>query len=436
MTFTLLALVLTASPATPDSSRTIDVETAVRLALDRSPGLNAVRFRAEAVEDQARSVRGRMLPSINLQDEDQRYSDKFAIKFDLGIPGAPVASLVARELNTNTFVAAATQPVLGLLHLYQDKVGLDDAAAAAHQGEAITRDAIIEGVQTGYLRYFEAKAAADVATSSISQLDEQHQVTEARVKAGAATTADLLRVEVAAANAKQQRIAAETQEQIAYSALLLAMGFDAEDGDVVLLEPVALEKAAASGLSEREAQAQAAVGRPEVERARLEQSAAEHQATAKLFALLPEANLQAAYLHVYGQGPFAPPDSLYVGFKASWPIWEWGASWYQRQAAARNADAAAQARAEQVRTVKAEASSRHAALRSSKAAVEVSRTAIASAEEAWRVTQALVKAGAATTTDLLDAQSALTQAKLNLVRATYQQAVAGVALTRALGPAK
>jgi outer membrane protein TolC len=125
-----------------------------------------------------------------------------------------------------------------------------------------------------------------------------------------------------------------------------------------------------------------------------------------------------------------------VGFKASWPIWEWGASWYQRQAAVNNADAAAEARNDQIRSVKSEASARHAALRSSKAAVEVAQSTIASAEEAWRVTQALVKAGSATTTDLLDAQSALTQAKLNLVRATYQQAVAGVALTRALGPAK
>lgn len=48
------------------------------------------------------------------------------------------------------------------------------------------------------------------------------------------------------------------------------------------------------------------------------------------------------------------------------------------------------------------------------------------------MTQALLKAGAATTTDLLDAQAALTQAKLNLVRARSQKAVALVGLKRAI----
>ena len=38
-----------------------------------------------------------------------------------------------------------------------------------------------------------------------------------------------------------------------------------------------------------------------------------------------------------------------------------------------------------------------------------------------------------TTTDLLEAQTALTTAKLNLVRANYEQAISGVALNRALG---
>jgi outer membrane protein TolC len=65
--------------------------------------------------------------------------------------------------------------------------------------------------------------------------------------------------------------------------------------------------------------------------------------------------------------------------------------------------------------------------------VSAAQTAIQEAEEAYRVTASMVKAGAATTTDLLDAQSALTQAKLNLVRAKYQDLRARASLTRALG---
>jgi outer membrane protein TolC len=63
----------------------------------------------------------------------------------------------------------------------------------------------------------------------------------------------------------------------------------------------------------------------------------------------------------------------------------------------------------------------------------VASDTIAQAEEAFRVTQATVRAGAATTTDLLDAQAALTQARLNLVRSKYEELRARSALFRALG---
>ena len=73
-------------------------------------------------------------------------------------------------------------------------------------------------------------------------------------------------------------------------------------------------------------------------------------------------------------------------------------------------------------------------LRATSTAVELLQTAIKSAEEAYRVTNAQVKAGVATSTsDLLDAESALTSARLSLVRAKYERAIAAVALRRATG---
>lgn len=63
----------------------------------------------------------------------------------------------------------------------------------------------------------------------------------------------------------------------------------------------------------------------------------------------------------------------------------------------------------------------------------MAQTAIASAEEAFRVTREAVDVGAATTTDLLDAESALTQARLRLTHARYAAAIARVQLDRAMG---
>jgi outer membrane protein TolC len=80
-----------------------------------------------------------------------------------------------------------------------------------------------------------------------------------------------------------------------------------------------------------------------------------------------------------------------------------------------------------------EVSGRLAAVRAAASAITVGRTATASAEEAYRVTEALLKAGSATTTDLLDAQAALTAARANLARAGYSYALRRVNLARATG---
>ena len=80
-----------------------------------------------------------------------------------------------------------------------------------------------------------------------------------------------------------------------------------------------------------------------------------------------------------------------------------------------------------------EVTSRSAQLEAAASAVTVADQTIASAQEAYRVTEAQARAGAATVTDLMHSQSALTQARLNLARAQYEQAIARVELERAVG---
>ena len=66
-------------------------------------------------------------------------------------------------------------------------------------------------------------------------------------------------------------------------------------------------------------------------------------------------------------------------------------------------------------------------------AVDSADKAVASAQEAYRVPEAQVNAGTATTTDLREAQSARTPARLNLTRAQYELVLSDVALAHATG---
>jgi outer membrane protein TolC len=402
----------------------LSVEQAVKEALQHNAALNATRARQEAAEAQEKSVRGRLLPGVHVSDEYQHYDKPFGVPF-----GAEVFPI--REQNTNTLAVAAEQPLLGLLKIGSSYRSASANADAAQSDTQATQAAVVEAVRTAFLRYFEERAAAQIAKSSEKQLDEQLDVVRSKLAAGVLTRADLLRTQVAVANAQQQEIQANVRAQVALSGVMALTGRD-PSRPAELLEPSSLEKWNDPIPETNVAHALAVRNRPELAASLSRARAAKEQARAQTFALLPDVDFEAAYVKLNGQ-PLAPPDSLYIGLKASWSIFDWGADWYAQSSAHAQERAAEYAAKNAADQVNRDVDEKLAEARAAQAAVHVAQAAISSAEEAYRVTDALVKAGSATTTDLLDAQSALTQSRLNLTRARYELAVARVALNRTLG---
>src|SRR5262249_34937454 len=155
-------------------------------------------FHRDAALAQANSLRGRMLPLIAVSEEWDRYNQPFAIQFALpGLPPTIAApSLTVRDLITNTFAASVTQPLLGLFRTYEERASAASRADALLDAAKAVEHGVREAVQTGFLRFYEARAAEQIAVTSQKQLEEQAQLVLARVKAGTATNADKLRIDV------------------------------------------------------------------------------------------------------------------------------------------------------------------------------------------------------------------------------------------------
>ncbi|HEX2659871.1 MAG TPA: TolC family protein, partial [Polyangia bacterium] len=371
-----LWLISGAAGAAPTPS-SLTVEDAVARALHESPRLAAARRRLDAAGEAETSATRRMLPSVHVSEEFQHYDRPFTLDFN-GMP------FTARDQNTNTFTASAAQPVLGLLRLGTEHASLSENRAAGEAQLAAAEADLRERIQTEFLRTFEAQAMQRIAETSAAELSEQVTVARARLASGVITNADLLRLQVAIANARQQALQAEGQSRAARAALFAAMGVrPAEGATLTLVEPRALlatARAAApspaetllTGAHER---------RPEVRQQQHLASATETDARTRAYALLPEVNLEAAYIRVDGQ-QFAPKNSAFVGVKAEWGIWEWGATEHARRAAVAQA-AATRHDAEGVdRQIEAEVAVAIADGDAARGAVKAAEEAIASAEEA------------------------------------------------------
>jgi len=417
---------LSSVDAAAGEARVITVDEAVAMAMAQNAALQAARARLEAGQAAASSTARRLAPAIHLGDEYQHYNSTF----DAAI--SPVASFRVRGQDTNMFTVAADQPLLGLLRLSADYSGQQESAEAGAAQVESAELSLRQVVETLYLRVFEARALEGTALASERELNDRLDVARAQLATGVLTEADVLRVQVAAANARQQAIQAHSQELVSRAGLLALMGLPADDSGVTFAEPKSLLESGQKPPEAAAAHDQALSGRPEILQTRLSLQAGEHQRRARLYALLPEIDLEGAYLRSYGQ-VIVPTNSAFIGLNAKWAIWEWGASYAAYRASQAQARAAAFDLENQKQQIRAEVTSGMAQLDAAASAISVAEQAITSAQEAYRVTQAQLLAGTATTTDLLEAQSALTQARLNYLRAQYELAISRVNLRRVLG---
>lgn len=433
-----LALLLFTSAA-----HALTVDDAINLALSKQKGnvrQRAAREQAAAASDNAKSARSRMLFTLHASEEWQYFDCPYAISFATltaacqnDLPASDTPPLIEREQKTNTFVVSATQPLLGLLRLHASYKAETSNAASANESVNADEAKLVEGIRTGFLRYFEAVAAEGVAADSEKELTDQLAVAKSREAAGVLTVADRLRVQVALANAHQQKVQAHAQAEIARMNVLDTIGLSVEDDSIQLEEPTQLLAAASIAAPDRGAATKDAIERrPEIKQAQLQVNAAAAAHEAQQFAMLPDVDLEAAYTRIDGQ-ILSPKNSYFVGVRAQWTFWAAGADYYAQRAAEHRKHAAELALDDQKRHVTVEVRTAFANLEAATSAVAAATEAIDSANEAYRVETKLVEAGNATTTDLLSAEAELTTARLNLSRSKYEQAIARVTLRRLSG---
>ncbi|MEQ1507641.1 MAG: TolC family protein [Myxococcota bacterium] len=162
-------------------------------------------------------------------------------------------------------------------------------------------------------------------------------------------------------------------------------------------------------------------------------TAARASANAISWERVPEVSVVAGALHQEGLHLGVPRDSTYVGLDAHWVAWAWN-----RGGSATGAANAA------IRALEAERDGLEAAIRLE---VATRRTAVATARASWDVARASVdlaeenrallltryESGAATTLELLDAESQGVRAKSAEATAKYGLLRAEAALAAALG---
>ncbi|TDP75762.1 TolC family protein [Bradymonas sediminis] len=428
----------------------ISLQEALDVATGKHPNLEQARAAMKVAEANRKKARAGFGPTLSAEASAQLWNEELA--FDIGMGGgdapqlpppstpyeqiiagmfaAPAEPTVIRSQFTWSASITLAQPLTPLWMVYHGhKAMVIGEEVAEKQLTQAERD-LANQAAVSYFRLLQVQASLDTANQSVERLNAQVSQLEALVAAGAAKKADKLRIEVAVAAAKQEVANLKAAMRISRSALAVALGADpSEPIDASPLGQVDLPDVSGSPDAAVEAALDA---RPELQQLKLQMQQADQAIKVKQGNYIPQVVAMAQYSHSEGQG-LAGSDSAFVGLAASWDIWKWGADYYDVDAARAQRLQLDSAYTQARRQIGLQVRSAWYDVQSAAEGYSVATKAVAQAEEAYRIETVRYEAGESTPTDLLAAQSALTEAQNNQNNALYQTLIKNTEFIYATG---
>ena len=408
----IVAVLLAASPA----SALQPLELFVASARDHNPDSLEARANLSQQSAQADAALGRALPGISARGTYGR--NQYESRFTIALPGAPVQSSVITPLDQWNGSATLNVPLVDLASFRRIDAARSSASGAERQ-LAATRLQVEGQVVQEYYQLVANLALVAASQRALEVSREGLRLAEARFRAGVAPALDVDRARADVEQQVQQLASAQLQVALTARALTSSSGI-APDASVAveLADDLHTEPELSTfetGLPELPSVASAALG----------MRAAEQQADAQRFALLPSLS---GSLTEYGTNTpgFGAHDGYFqAGLTLSWSLD------LTSFANIRGQDAAAEAaRARELRTRLIAGDAIHAQWNRVAAGIARSRSARAGREaaaHAAEMSRERYQAGTATQLDLLQAQRdafaaevARIQADADLVNARAQ----------------
>ena len=418
------ATVLAAAPVAAAET----LEDAWARALQQDRGLAAVRSHAEAATLDAAAARAQRWPTVAVGGSYTWFDD--APAFDFSFTGLPVT---APELFGGDDFAMGSA-TLSVPLFTGGRISSSIAAAEARgrgagaQLQGAEQDLRL-AVAESYVEVLRARKALAVADSNVRTLESLVGDVDAMYERELVPKNELLAVQVALADARQNSLRAANGAEIAQAAYNRRLG-EPLDRVVDLVEQVPGPEALPSDLV---ALVQLATER-RTELAALGEQATAYAQLAKVERSrgLPQVSVSGGYNYLENQ--FLDDEEFAMaGVGVQWALFDGGQSRKRAAAMERNRRAAEDQRADAESLIALQVRQAWLGVEEARKRVEVTGDAVEQAEENLRIARERYGAGLGTQTQLLEAETLRVQALTNRDNAVLDASLARLRLARATG---
>jgi outer membrane protein len=406
----------------------LTVEETARRAAATSPSIEAARADLRAAGEQTTAATYGFVPRVTARTRYTRYSEVDSAE-GLPIEITPIVDQYTAEL-------ALDVP----LSDYVFRLPAQRAAAARTEDAAIesldaTRQDVMLRARLVYWAWARARLAIVVTEEALVEARSHLEDTRANHEAGNASLADVLRADSAVSSTELALVRARSRETRLADELRTIARLPSdrelqigEDLETIEERPESL----ASLLSE------AYLLRPELRALGSLAGAERERATVARTGAFPRVN-------AFAVGQLANPNQRefpqveewdlgwYAGLEMNWGLTAIGSSLADARSAEARADSLDAEREALRDAIRTEVVDALESIHEADASIATTERGLDSAEEQYRVRRELYLAGRATASEVLDAETALTNARLDAIGARIDRRVADVELAHAVG---
>ncbi len=401
----------------------LSLHYALSFALDNNFAIRQAKERIRQQEGIVLEVRAQQIPNVTSSAGYSGYAQQIS---STGDDRSWSINITARQvLFAGGGISAAVKA---------QRLTLD---AAVLQLQSVI-DAALLDVRTRFYNVLVTRERIKVQEQNVELLRRQLQDVKNRFEAGTVSNFEVLRAEVAVANAQPALISARNNYRLAIDDLRQSLGFVTSDSSNVAKYPEFVGKLEFTPVSYELASALATAKerRPDLQRLKKLEEVADQVVTVRRSNYYPDLSLYAAYdwRKRPGYSDFAASrDGVTVGVQSTWDIFDGRATRGRVVQAESALEQARLALNEAELSVSVDVRRSLSSLQEATELAEASKKVVEQAEEAVRLADARYAAGTATQLDVLTARNDLTTARLNQLQAFYSFNVASANVRRAMG---
>jgi outer membrane protein TolC len=413
------------------AAEALSLRETVELALKANLGIKRSQEEINAAEALRHSSMTKFLPTLGTSYNYIHRNEERTQPSLLG-SGRPITTSPQDQYS---FTTSFSQPIFtgfGLLTEYRlSDLGLDRAEVVSK----LTRQDVILDAKNAYFSVLKSQKLLEVAQQTVTSIASQKEVSENFYQVGLSPLNDLLQSQVQLANARQQLTTAQNNLQIAQTKFNTVLRRPVNT-PVVLVEELDYGSFQTS-LDECLSEAQK--NRLEVQVADLDIEIAGKQVKLTEKDYFPSVNFTGAYARTgddwqaHGGEGISDSAGWNVQATATWDFWQWGRTGYGRKEKLARLAQSKYRKTEITDNINLEVKQAYLRTKEAEQNIVTIEKAVEQAKENLRITEEQYKEQVATQTDVLVAQTLLTQTMTNYYNALYDFKIAKAVLLRALG---